>query len=497
MPSSLFSLPSSLLLLSLSNYLAAAEPWPYNLPKHEKYWPEHEEFVKRDAHIRERVARQPPAGVQKMSHDPGEKFYLDYWQFEELNGGVDQTAGNFRRRAQALDADTDEQYSNSSLAENLLPPLLLHSDSERSLLRFFQRNLFEKRDYQCPTGTSSCASISRPNSCCPTDETCVIVEDTGLGDVGCCPAGSSCSGSVSQCNSGAGYTSCPESDNGGCCIPGYSCQDVGCIISNTVTMTTTLSPATSTISSTRTTSTSRANPTTTTSSEETTTTTTTEESTASTSTEDSTTTSRASTSTTPQGTLTCSTGFRSCPASLGGGCCPTDRACGSAECPASSTSSSATGALPPVRPTGTGDSVTSEPSSTSYDGCPTGFYACSAYYQGGCCRVGRDCQKTSCPAVSTTGLVSNGITIVAQTGASFATESGSCATGWSSCAASLGGGCCPSGYGCGSSCTYTATGTASASAVQKVAPSAAPDVQVWGWLLAFVAWGSGVAMLAL
>lgn len=228
MPSSLFTLPSSLLLLSLSNYLAAAEPWPYNLPKHEKYWPEHEEFVKRDAHIRERVARQPPAGVQKMSHDPGEKFYLDYWQFEELNGGADQTAGNFRRRAQALDADTDEQYSNSSLAENLLPPLLLHSDSERSPLRFFQRNLFEKRDYQCPTGTNSCASISRPNSCCPTDETCVIVEDTGLGDVGCCPAGSSCSGSVSQCNTDAGYTSCPESDNGGCCIPGYSCQDVGC-----------------------------------------------------------------------------------------------------------------------------------------------------------------------------------------------------------------------------------------------------------------------------
>lgn len=111
--------------------------------------------------------------------------------------------------------------------------------------------------------------------------------------------------------------------------------------------------------------------------------------------------------------------------------------------------------------------------------------------------MGRDCQKTSCPAASTTGLVSNGVTIVAQTGASFATESGSCATGWFSCAASQGGGCCPSGYGCGSRCTYTAAGTASASAVAKVAPSAAHGVEVWSWLLGFVALGSGIAMLVL
>ncbi|KAL1639629.1 hypothetical protein SLS58_007688 [Diplodia intermedia] len=120
-----------------------------------------------------------------MSHDPGEKFFLHYWQFEEATGGTEQESDKFRGRAQTADADRNEHYSNSSLAENLLPPLLLHSetpDPGRSLLRFFQRNLFEKRDYQCPTGTNSCASISRPNSCCPSDETCVIVEDTGLGD---------------------------------------------------------------------------------------------------------------------------------------------------------------------------------------------------------------------------------------------------------------------------------------------------------------------------
>ncbi|OJD33618.1 gpi anchored protein [Diplodia corticola] len=232
MPSSFFSLPSSLLLLSLSNYLATAEPWPYNLPKHEKYWPEHEEFVKRDAYIHERVARQPPAGVQKMSHDPGEKFYLHYWQFEEATGSAEQVPDSFRARARTVDVDGDEHYSNTSLAENLLPPLLLHSETSeagRSLLRFFQRNLFDKRGYECPTGTNSCTSINRPNSCCPSDESCVIVEDTGVGDVGCCPAGTTCLGGVSSCNTDAGYTSCPGSDNGGCCIPGYSCQDIGCM----------------------------------------------------------------------------------------------------------------------------------------------------------------------------------------------------------------------------------------------------------------------------
>ncbi|GME63693.1 gpi anchored protein [Neofusicoccum parvum] len=232
MPNSLLSLPSSLLLLLSSSYLATAEPWPYNLPKHEKYWPEHEEFVKRDAYIQQRMAGQSPAGVQKMSSDPGEKFYLGYWQFEAASAemGRDESADNFSGRAQAVNVDADEQYSNASLAEDILPPLLLHSEtpnSGRSLLRFLQRNLLEKRDFQCPTGTNSCANIDRPNSCCPSSETCVIVEDTGLGDVGCCPAGGTCSGGVSSCNTAAGYTSCPDSDNGGCCIPGYTCQDVG------------------------------------------------------------------------------------------------------------------------------------------------------------------------------------------------------------------------------------------------------------------------------
>jgi hypothetical protein len=81
--------------------------------------------------------------------------------------------------------------------------------------------------------------------------------------------------------------------------------------------------------------------------------------------------------------------------------------------------------------------------------CPTGFYVCSAYYPSGCCRVGRDCQTTgTCVETKSTTVVnSNGVTIAAPTGAGFATTAagrgGNCPNSWYSCAASVGGNCCP------------------------------------------------------
>jgi hypothetical protein len=47
--------------------------------------------------------------------------------------------------------------------------------------------------------------------------------------------------------------------------------------------------------------------------------------------------------------------------------------------------------------------------------------------------------------------------------------SGRCASGWFSCADTVGGGCCPTGYACGSSCTAVATATATGT-VAKEAP---------------------------
>lgn len=187
--------------------------------------------------------------------------------------------------------------------------------------------------------------------------------------------------------------------------------------------------------------------------------------------------------------LSCSSGFQSCPASQGGGCCPSGASCGAVFCSPPSTAVLSSGsAAPPVRPTSDSPpSITSAPPSiTGQTGevCPNGYYMCSAYYRGGCCRVGRDCDSVSCPEPATaTILNSNGITIAAPSG-SLSPVSRACADGWYSCAASVGGECCPSGYNCGDTCTATASGGGT---VQKQAPNSGGGYAVSRWLLTSLA----------
>ncbi len=416
-----------------------------------------------------------------MSDDEGEKFYLDYWTFGPMssNDVLEDHSGEKRNHDEEGRAT---RGLNCTIIERAMPPFLLHSASNSVIagnmlsryIRFpiSQRSSFHRRDFQCPSGTSNCASINRPSSCCAEGQTCQLIQDTGLGDVGCCAAGETCGGSLSEC--AADYTDCPNYPGGGCCIPGYACVSGGCLLSSTATVVvtpstsstqssslTTQSPSSSTVirSSSPTssdvipppTSSQRPLPSTTQSLSETSTTTT--------------------TSTAPN-TIVCSSGFRSCPASLGGGCCPTDRACGRDVCPELS-STATVGA--PVRPT---SDVPTTAAGASITGCPTGFYACSAFYQGGCCRFGRDCAPTSCPTNPTTTLIdANSVTIIATISSGLSANTiltGACATGWSTCAASNGGGCCPTGYACGSSCTATATASGlQASQVGKLAPNEA------------------------
>lgn len=81
--------------------------------------------------------------------------------------------------------------------------------------------------------------------------------------------------------------------------------------------------------------------------------------------------------------------------------------------------------------------------------------------------MGRDCSLTSCPPSASITLVNtNGIVIIAPTGTEAKSSSGSCAQGWASCAASAGGGCCPSGYACGQICSATAAGLSATTANQ-------------------------------
>ena len=211
---SLLALPSTVLLV-----LCAAEPqWPHNLPKHLKYFPEDEVHVKRSLSIQEKMRREKPIGVKKMSSDAGEMFMFDNWIFA----------------SDVEDAETDKRMENdrrelSNITGQFEPALRpVEENAQRDwYLRFRVRDALLKRGFKCPAGTSDCSSIGEPNSCCGTGSNCIKISDQGLGPVGCCPQGQTCSGGIS-CDTAAGYTSCPESPNGGCCLPGYSCLDVGC-----------------------------------------------------------------------------------------------------------------------------------------------------------------------------------------------------------------------------------------------------------------------------
>jgi hypothetical protein len=132
---------------------------------------------------------------------------------------------------------------------------------------------------------------------------------------------------------------------------------------------------------------------------------------------------------------------------------------------------------PPDRPTSLSTSTTSSTESS----CPTGFYACAAVYQGGCCRTGRDCDTTSCPAIPSTTIVSNDQTIVIPEATTTATSSGGsggsssgCASGWFNCADTVGGGCCPSGYACGRK-LYSCTSSINLGDCRERGPSSARE----------------------
>ena len=168
----------------------------------------------RDEAPEAQFADNPPVAVRKMSADSSEMFFQEYWGFDGLNTIMKEL-------------DSDATISNSSipsLAPPLQPPVLPHSSSSKSA-PLIVRALY-RRDFSCPTGTNSCASIGASYGCCPQGTTCQL---SGSGELGCCPGDqASCSGSTpTQCE--AGYTSCPEFHGGsGCCLDGFTCQTDGC-----------------------------------------------------------------------------------------------------------------------------------------------------------------------------------------------------------------------------------------------------------------------------
>jgi hypothetical protein len=217
--SSLLALPPTLLFL-LASPVASEPQWPHNLPRHTKYFPEDEAHVKRSLSVYERLQNEKPIGVKKMSVDPGEMFMLDNWIF-----AGDEVGDAHSKRSETRDIRAD--LGNGTLLA--MSPLRPHSESSlfEPLLRIAPRGALFARDFKCPDGTNACTSLGEPNSCCGTSDICINVPDTGFGSVGCCPQGQTCAGSIS-CETSKGYTSCPGSENGGCCLPGYTCNGVGC-----------------------------------------------------------------------------------------------------------------------------------------------------------------------------------------------------------------------------------------------------------------------------
>lgn len=243
---SLALVPTPLLVLIATlpaQTLSLETLWPYNLPRHIKYYPEDEALVRRNIGIQEKLASQRPIGVHKMSGDEGEMFFPEYWVFDmELRNAPANTSRDTRVPSLPLPSQHQhsgilEDWANSTWLYPLRASFSLHShrqnESKRLLRRLgrLPRALFhqlDERDFQCPGNTLSCTSINRPNSCCPIGESCQLITNTGLGDVGCCTQGQTCSQQASTCQEG--YKSCPVSSGGGCCVPGYDCDGVGCMI---------------------------------------------------------------------------------------------------------------------------------------------------------------------------------------------------------------------------------------------------------------------------
>ncbi|KAF5652572.1 gpi anchored protein [Fusarium sp. NRRL 25303] len=381
-----------------------------------------------------------PIAIRKVAPGSHDKLLREHLAFAPLHGLTPREAA--AAAISFLDEQDDKLLSLNGTERFYRPAFAPHSEeSHESLLRRAAEALaLLQRRSSCPKGMNSCSDIDSEVKCCQEGTYCVNVGDTVAGGIACCPDGASCGGGVGACPDGA--TSCSAELGGGCCIPGYVCQGLGCVPSAVATQTRTATQDQTTVLTT---------------SQETTSEGSTVEPTTKTETEvettgEPTTTSEAGTTTESETEIESGTEDSSVTAT------PT-------------ATGSATG-IAPYRPTGT--SVTSSDDGETQTGCPTGFYGCLATHGGGCCRTGRNCDVHDCPAPSTT-IVSNGATVVvlATDAPPAPGPSSTCADGWFLCGRDAGpvAGCCPDGYDCGTASCFTAQASETGR-VQKEFPKA-------------------------
>jgi len=195
----ILGLPTSILLLLVSHSIAAnagqdeapAQP-QWSLPIQKRLPPDspqrRRQLEAAEEHLR---LGRTPVGVLKMSPDEGEKFFVDYWQFD---GDLEQserwsTGTSLRARDEEEEA---RLLANSSAVVAFRPPFALHTEewSDMSAAEDLRarkivegRNsaavlaMLTKRGFQCPTGTANCSGAGYPNSCCPTTEFCYAIKE--------------------------------------------------------------------------------------------------------------------------------------------------------------------------------------------------------------------------------------------------------------------------------------------------------------------------------
>lgn len=163
-----------------------------------------------------------PIAVRKLSPDASEKLFPEHLALSPLHifplRDASAAATSF------LDSQDNEIDQLSNATRPYRPSFALHRDGGEHI---WQRaaealDLLQIRQ-ACPSGMTSCSDIGTDYKCCPGGTYCVEVTDTS---VACCPEGATCGGEIGECPAGA--VSCSPELGGGCCIPGYVCQGVGC-----------------------------------------------------------------------------------------------------------------------------------------------------------------------------------------------------------------------------------------------------------------------------
>lgn len=246
LPSKILSLPATILFLVGVHASAAVydDRLPRNSPDDNTWVDESADRPGVEPRNEQTPLGRSPVGVMKMTDDPGEKFYMEYWQYEEEILPLNKTGEVLIPLLRTRDEEEARFLANGSIPISYRAPFALHTEDSLAYHGIEARGRIlgrdaagaalaklQMRDFLCPTGTSDCSSIGYPNSCCATDETCFVIKDTGLGPVGCCPSGATCGGTISACN--APNTPCTENQGGnyqggGCCIPDFVCAGVGC-----------------------------------------------------------------------------------------------------------------------------------------------------------------------------------------------------------------------------------------------------------------------------